>query len=59
MRRAESGASSSWTGQAMMRQGLRGTGSTGSLTGILQAEAGEVIEISFAHLGAIRFGIVA
>jgi 2-keto-4-pentenoate hydratase len=33
--------------------------STGSLTGILPAEAGDVIEMSFAHLGAIRFGIVA
>ena len=33
--------------------------STGSLTGILPAEAGDVIEVSFAHLGAIRFGIVA
>jgi 2-keto-4-pentenoate hydratase len=32
--------------------------STGSLTGILKAEAGDVIEMSFAHLGAIRFGIV-
>lgn len=32
--------------------------STGSLTGVLPAEAGDVIEMSFAHLGAIRFAIV-
>jgi len=32
--------------------------STGSLTGVLQAEAGDVIEMSFAHLGAIRFALV-
>ena len=31
--------------------------STGSLTGVLQAEAGDVIEMSFASLGAIRFAI--
>ena len=32
--------------------------STGSLTGICPAEAGDVIEMSFANLGAIRFAIV-
>ncbi len=33
--------------------------STGSLTKILPAEAGDVIEMSFAHLGVVRFPIVA
>ena len=32
--------------------------STGSLTPILQAEAGDVIEMSFANLGAIRLVII-
>jgi 2-keto-4-pentenoate hydratase len=32
--------------------------STGSLTGILQAEAGDLIEMSFANLGAIRLVII-
>ena len=32
--------------------------STGSLTGVLEAGAGDVIEMSFANLGAIRFPIV-
>lgn len=31
--------------------------STGSLTGVLPAEAGDVIEVTFANLGAIRFAI--
>jgi len=31
--------------------------STGSLTGIMPAEVGDVIEMSFANLGAIRFSI--
>ncbi len=32
--------------------------STGSLTGVCLGEAGDVIEMSFANLGAIRFAIV-
>jgi len=32
--------------------------STGSLTGVMPVQAGDVIEISFANLGAMRFGIV-
>jgi 2-keto-4-pentenoate hydratase len=31
---------------------------TGSLTTILPAEAGDTVEVSFAHLGCIRFAIV-
>ena len=33
--------------------------STGSLLKILPAGAGDVVEFSFAHLGVVRFGIVA
>ena len=32
--------------------------STGSLTGVMPVEAGDVVEISFANLGAMRFAIV-
>lgn len=32
--------------------------STGSLTGVMQATAGDIIEVSFAHLGGVGFAIV-